>query len=722
MGARAVSPDVVRATLQRVLTSSLFEGAGRSRSLLSFIIEQYAAGQISRLKEYTIGAEALGRGESFDPRTDPIVRAEASRLRARLERYYASEGLGDPITIVLPRGSYVPEFVERDSSQPRAVAPPAAAFPAGRRHWKVLWIASAALIIVATAIILLWGPRLWQRSREPQVIQFDVELKSSGVLGSEVGTDMALSPSGSRLVFVSRDSEGVAHLNTRALNESAAIQLSGTEGVRNPFFSPDGEWVAFWADGELKKVPVDGGSPVVLCDATDLLGGDWGENGYMVASLGGNKLWRIPANGGAPAALLDLTAERSLPVWPQILSNGDVLFTNVGFTGPNGANIELLNITTGKRTKLARGGTFGRYLENGYLTYINQGTLFAIQLDLDRIRTLGNPTPVLEHVSYSPAFGYAQLSFSRTGAVIFRRDTAAELVIESLEQNGKRQTVLAQPGHYLWPRVSPDGKALAFSTTESGVSSLDLQTGRVTRTPVVNGLHLPLWTPDGRFLVVAGLEGGLTWIRADGSGKPESLLSDKNVAIPWSFSPDGRRLAFHRLSPATGFDLWTVIVRSSETGLTAESPEPFLQTPAFETYPSFSPDGKWISYASNDSGNWEVYVRRFPDNGQKVQVSQGGGRISFWSPKGHELFYRTDNQRIMVADYLIRAGSFNVKTVRPWPHARLADTGVLANLDLAPDGQHFLFLAPATTPENQQTENHATFILNFDSQISRRNR
>ena len=176
--------------------------------------------------------------------------------------------------------------------------------------------------------------------------------------------------------------------------------------------------------GKLKKTPVSGGSPEIICDATNLLGGTWGEDGNIVASLGWGKLWRVPAVGGTAAIILDLTAEHSVPAWPKALQNGNtILFTNVGYGGPDQATIETLSLATGKRAVVARGGTYGRYLVGGFLTYVNQGTLFAVHFDLDRMRTSGNPTPVLNQVSYSSTFGFAQLDFSRTGTLVYRKDT-----------------------------------------------------------------------------------------------------------------------------------------------------------------------------------------------------------------------------------------------------------------------------------------------------------
>jgi eukaryotic-like serine/threonine-protein kinase len=492
-----------------------------------------------------------------------------------------------------------------------------------------------------------------------------------------------------------------------------------------PFFSPDGGWVGFEASGRLKKTAVDGGSPVTLCDATGIHGASWGEDGNIVASLGRGKLSRIPSSGGSPTAILDLTGESAAPEWPQVLPGAKlVVFTAIGFAGPNGARIEAVSLSTGKRSVLARGGTYGRYLPNGYLTYVNQGTLFAVPVDLDRMEALGAATAVLDGVSYSSTFGFAQLDFSRTGALVYRKNGGGQVIAQWLDSSGKTAPLLAKPGRYLWPRLSPDGERLALQATESGAASIWVyewrpdQTTRLTST--AGRSPFPLWSPDGRVLILSGAGGGLTWLRPDGVGKPEPLTHSNNIQVPWSLSPDGKRLAYHELSSTTGFDIWTVPIQASGSGLTAGKPEPFLQTPAAETYPSFSRDGKWMAYGSNESGSWEVYVRAFPDNGSKVQVSGAGGRIPRWSPNGHEIFYRTDDQRIMVAGYTTKGGSFAVGSLRQWSQSRLADTGVLSNFDLSPDGRRIVALMPAVRSEDQQTENHVTFMLNFPDDVRRR--
>ena len=198
-------------------------------------------------------------------------------------------------------------------------------------------------------------------------------------------------------------------------------------------------------------------------------------------------------------------------------------------------------------------------------------------------------------------------------------------------------------------------------------------------------------------------------------------MKSNTIQVPWSFTSDGTRLAYHQLTPSTGFDLWTVAVRATETGLVAGTPELFLQTPAYETYPSFSPDGRWLAYGSGEYGKWEVYVRPFPSNGSKeVQVSRGGGRIPRWLPNGRELVYRTDDQRLMVAAYTVKDGSFLADKPQPWTSVQLGDTGVLSNFDLQPDGTRVVGLMPAARAEDQQSPNHVTVALNFSDEVRRR--
>jgi serine/threonine-protein kinase len=474
----------------------------------------------------------------------------------------------------------------------------------------------------------------------------------------------------------------------------------------------------------VKRVPVGGGSPVVLCDATDLLGATWGEDGTIVAALNPTgRLWRVPETGGVPRALFDLSAEHAAPVWPQLLPGDEaVLYSTLARDGADGGRVEVFSVRTGTRTVLVRGGTYGRYLSNGYLTYVNQGTLYAVPFDVRRLAIRGTAAPVLENVAYSRTFAYAQLDIARSGTLIYRRSAGAgQFAVVLLDRAGAATPVLSRPGRYAWARMSPDGRALALTAVESGTAGLWIggtegSAPRRVAGPSVDYYGLTWW-PDARHLLIGG-RSGMSWIDAQQPAQPTPLTTKATLQVPWSVSPGGR-LAYHELSATTGFDLWTVPVTPTAHGLTAGAPEPFLRTPAFEVYPAFSPDGRWIAYGSNESGATEIYVRRYPDNGTAVRVSVGGGRIPAWSPNARELLYQTDNNHLMVAGYRVENGAFVPSPPRAWTLLSLGDAWVFPSFALAGDDAHVLALVPAGRPEDQQTPNHVTVVLNFPDEVAR---
>lgn len=231
---------------------------------------------------------------------------------------------------------------------------------------------------------------------------------------------------------------------------------------------------------------------------------------------------------------------------------------------------------------------------------------------------------------------------------------------------------------------------------------------------------LPIWSPDGRYIVFQAQE-GMFWTRADGVGKPQALIQSKIIAIPYSFTPDGRRLAYTDLSPATGYDIWTVPIDSDGAGLRAGKPEPFLQTPFDETQAAFSPDGRWVAYSSTDSGTYHVYVRAFPDNGGKWPVSNQGGTQPMWSRTGRELFFRSQDDQIMVAGYTVNGDSFVPDKPRVWSEKRTANFGNLVpTADLAPDGKRIAAIMFSERPEDQQSRHHVIFLENFFDEVRRR--
>ena len=553
-------------------------------------------------------------------------------------------------------------------------------------------------------------------------MRLDVDLGPDVSLGSLAGADEIISPDGTRIVYVSQ-----GRLFTRRLNQPNATELAGTQGAYAPFFSPDGQWVAFFTPGKLEKISVEGGSAIPLCDANFGAGGSWGEDGNIIAALSTTSgLSRIPSAGGPPTPVTDVQAGEATHRWPQVLPGGKaVLFTaGIGDT----ANIEVMSLADHSTKTLVRGGTFGRYLPSGHLVYVNRGTLFAVPFDVDRLEVRGTPAPVLDRVNYNATAGSAQLDFSQAGTLIYRSGGAGGglLTVASLDGAGKTQPLLAKPGVYARPSISPDGQRLAIEVTEGSGTDIwlyDWQRDTMTRLTFTGIAYNPLWSPDGRYMAFRTAGGGMSVIRSDGSGKPQSLTQSKNLQVPWSFTPDGKRLAFLEQDSKTGYDLWTVPLESDSAGLRAGKPEVFQQTPADERTPAFSPDGRWMAYVSDESGTYQVYVRAFPDKGGKWQISNSGGMYPMWSRTGHELFFEALDNHIMAAAYTEKGDSFVADKPRVWSEKRLAlvgSIGAVKNVDLAPDGKRVVALMPVETTAGQKAQNQVTFLLNFSDEVRRK--
>ena len=718
----AVLPEQIAEQLVRILGGSPFLNASRSRALLEYVVQEALAGRADSIKEYTIGVAALARSPQFDPRTDPIVRAEASRLRTKLETYYAGEGKADPVEIKLPRGTYVPQFSMRKDSAVEEAEPGITPTAAPHGHSRQLRILIPLLLLVPLLFAaFVAGSRLVPRRNgqlQTAPVFLDVELRAPGPVASQAGPDFSISPDGKKIVFIAISNDGTPRLYLKRLDRFPNTVLEGTEGVRAPFFSPDGNSVGFWASSKLKKTSLDGGAPVILCDATDLLGGSWGDDGFIVAAIERQKLSRIPATGGRPEVILDLSKEGRTPAWPQVLPGSkQIVFTSLGFDGADRASIDILQSQTGVRSTIITGATYGRILSDSWLIYTNQSTILALPLRSGLFKAAGDPITTTLRVPYSSTFGYAQYDVSPTGTLIYRR-TSGLTEPHWVTEGADLDLPLLAPGRYVYPAVSPDGSRLAITETVSGFPGVlirEIAGQRVTHLPSPS--QVPVWSPDGNFLVLGAMP-YLAWSRMDGTGGVQRLTSSSTLQSAWSFSPDGKTLAYAEFDKNRGFDLWTLPVLRTAEGIEAGKPSPFLQTPAFETYPSFSPDGRWIAYASNETGTWEVYIRAFPDNGTKVQVSSGGGRISRWSRKKQELIFRNDDHRLMVATYSVNGGKVTISSVRPFQAPRLADTGVLANFDVGPDGR-VLGLFPASSQDGEQSANHVSIVFNFPVELDR---
>jgi serine/threonine-protein kinase len=610
-------------------------------------------------------------------------------------------------------------------AQAPAEKPPSTA--PSTRPQPLPWIALAALALIAAAASWI-AYRATRPAELKPLVRLDVDLGRDVALNALGGSDVIISPDGTRIAYLSR-----GHLFTRRLDQPAATELTVTPGATSPFFSPDSQWIAFIAGGKLRKISVEGGGEISLCDAAaSYTGADWGEDGNIIASLrvsGG--LSRVSSTGGTPTPVTVLEGEERTHRWPQVLPGAKaVLFTAENSTvGFDDAKIEVVTLADRRRKTLQNGGTYGRYLAasggKGYLTYVSRGTLFAIRFDPEKLATSGSPIPVLQQVSYSAMFGSAKLSFSRGGLLVYRsRDIdASRVVIQWLDAEGKTQPLLDKPGLFVNPHFSPDGQRLAVANDDSrsGIWVYDIR--RDTLSPLSgekNGTH-PVWTPDGRYIVYQAGD-GMSFARSDGGSRPELLTQSKEFQYPAAFSPDGKTLAFYQSGPQ-GFELWTVPVEREGEKLKAGKPELFQRTIFGDRGASFSPDEHWLAYSSNESGTSQVFVRAFPDKGGQWQISTNGGTAPIFSRNGKDLFYfDLPDDRIMVASYSAKGDTFVAEKPRVWSGQSVALTlsgSVGAQYDVAPDGKR-LAIATSAGGSTQQDAGHVIFLENFIDELQRK--
>jgi serine/threonine-protein kinase len=602
--------------------------------------------------------------------------------------------------------------------------------PFERRPRVRPWItAAAAVLMLAIAVLITWLVATWPAQSTAQLpVRLALDLRSDASLTTDFPI-AALSPDGTRVVFVSTGSDGISRLSTRRLDRPEATPLPGTERAYAPFFSPDGQWVGFFAGGKLKKAPLDGGAPIILCDAPAGRGASWSEDGTIVAALDNRRgLSLISSHGGVTHAT-DLEAGELSHRWPQMLPGGKAVLFMVGYVPGNysAASIAVASLenTPGglKKIVLANAGMAPRYLRSGHLAYVTNGTLYAVPFDLERLEVRGTPTAVLEDVSAAVAFGSAQLDFSHTGAVLYRSvRTPGRTVVQWLSADGKTEPLWDETAFYQSPRLSPEGSRLATAVSE-GVSQhiwvYDWRRGSKTRLTDGQGINsYPIWTPDGQHIVFQSA-GQLYWTRADGAHPPQPLAASERLRLPASLSPDGKRLLLAELNREGGSLIQTMTVESSSGQLRAGQPELFRKLPSGNPFPSFSPDGRWIAYASAESGVYEVYVRAFPDDGRQWPISTGGGNFPVWSRTAKELFYRTEDQFLMVVSYSAGDG-FEAARPRLWSPKRLFNTGLVQNFDLAPDGRRFAALMLREDPEQRDTQSHVMLVLNFFDEVRRR--
>jgi serine/threonine protein kinase len=613
-------------------------------------------------------------------------------------------------------------------------APDEATALPGEAESKPLWRRALpwAVAAVAAAVAIGLSVVYWRASQpEPhQVMQASLLLSEplAGVFSPNPGSPIALSPDGSRLGFAGSPAGKPPQLYLRELDQQNATAIPGTEDATQPFFSPDGQWLGFFADGKMRKVSIHGGPVTALCDAPIPHGGNWASDDTIIYAPNlGSGLMRISTEGGTPQTLTttDVKTQELSHRWPQVLpGNKGVLFTIqvMSQVSYDEARIALLSPRTGKWQTLLEGGSYARYVPSGHIVYAHSGALMAVPFDLARLQVTGPPAPVQEGVITTAATsGGAEYDVADSGLLVYVPGTARppDRTLVWVDRQGVSKELPAPVNAYFTPRVSPDGKLLAVMVVGGGPENIWIhEFGRNTlmRFSFEGSGATPLWTPDGRRILYRTRMPSFSfrWKLADGSGTDEMLLGkdfDDPSATPFSVSPDGKILLFGRHSAAGATGIYALSLDGSG------KIQPFLQATFNQSNAQFSPDGRWIVYMSNESGRDEVYVQPFPGPGGKWMISTGGGYYPLWARNGREIFFRSEDKVMSVPvemQPIFKAGT---------PRELFRNAGFigsylgLGNYDVAPDGQHFLMIKEKEAPASSK---ELGIILNWSDELKRR--
>ncbi len=721
-GDRTAAPTVSGATEPGIVmgTAGYMSPEQALGKPVDFRSDQFSLGSI--LYEMATGKRAFARGStpetlsaiikeepepigSLAPLTPAPLRWIVERCLAKNpdERYASTRDLGRDLASLR---DHLSEAIAVGPTEPSKT-------PRRGREWARLATAAVIGSVLVAALWILDRPSAAPPAA-PQRLTLTLPSNAPIAVASLVPL-LALSPDGSRLVYVApRSGGGGRQLYLRPLDQPVPAPIAGTEGALAPFFSPDGQWVGFFAGGKLKKVPLAGGSPITLRDA-DGAGGSWGDNDTIVFESAGG-LASIPAVGGALRVLTtpDPRKGETYHHNPNILPGSRAVVFSVWTGGSMGEQaIAVQPLGTGARRVLGVKGACPRYATTGHLVFVHDDlSLMAAPFDLGRLDVTGPAVPVAEDVLLHQPSGAAQYAFSNSGSLIYLASGAAltEAKLVWVDRRGKVEPLTAEPRDFEMPRISPDGQRIAVGFGGE-VWIHEIARGTFARMTFRGG-DQPIWTPDGKRLAFMSSNAGPInqfWVPADGSGSVERLLTSEHAQFPESFTPDGRHLAFMEIDPETGNDLWVFPVQGER------KPRPLVRTPFAERGAAFSPDGRWVAYTSNEGGPWQVYVQPFEGSGGKAQVSNDGGTEAVWARDGRELFYR--NKDSLMAVSVQAADSFVAGKPRLLFEGAYAKGPVagFTNYDVTPDGQRFLMVKS----EKDSAPTQLSVVLNWFEELKR---
>jgi len=553
-------------------------------------------------------------------------------------------------------------------------------------------------------------------------LNLGVTMRKRGEFGTSA--DIAVSPDGRRLAFSVFTPGAPSQIFLQELDQIGAQLLPGTEDGRNPFFSPDGEWIGFWQDG-LKRLSVRGGQPLALADSMRVsTSGFWSPDDtiyYTSDAVAGRRLQRIAAAGGTPGALEVGSEDTDLvQYWPHPLPNGDgLLFSVLPTSGERTWHTDLLTLSSSEVRTLIQNGYNARYVPTGHIVFIRTGSLWAVPFDLDRMEIVGMEVPVVQGVQTDEAGpGDAVYAFSNDGLLVYlpADDSQNPVITRSLlwvDRDGNEEP-LSLTRNFIQMALSPDGESVAVSIRDPEQSSIwifDLIRNSLSRLTFDEFSESdPMWTPDGERIVFssARTNGRIWWKAANGTGQEVPLISQNQLQTPNAFTPDGTQLVY-----VSAGDIYL------QTLNTDAPPKPLIQGAFIERRADISPDGKFIAYQSDETGRFEVYVRPFPDvDAGKWQVSNEGGERPKWNPEGGELFFRgpqnIDFENSFWAVQVDTENDFQYDIPDFLFSGNYRRNNISSGYDVSPDGTRFL-LSRDLLNDNSTTASELTQLIVVDN-------
>ena len=588
---------------------------------------------------------------------------------------------------------------------------------------------AAAGILGSVAIGLAVGGRYMSTVATPAaLVRFEVQPPADVTLTPAPiasAAQLALSPDGRRLAFVAARKRAASQLWIRPLDGVQAQPLPGTEGASFPFWSPDSRFIAFFAGGKLKKIDTTGGVPQVLCPAGAGRGGAWNPDGIIVfVGQGNSPISRISASGGVVTAATTFDPDQAVigQSWPQFLPDGRHFLYYQRSSKPEYRGVHVTALDSSSSTRILESDGMAVYA-SGHLVFVRDGTLFAQAFDDRTLQTSGDPVRIGEHVGYWTAgLGYAAVTVSPSGVLAHGPSVRLTTSLRWHDRSGASTGPPTAPAQYTTPRLSPDQKSVVVAMTDGATAQPDLwvlglargTTSRLTSDPATD--WFPAWSADGGRLLFGSNRLGVTtpFQKVVGGGQEEpaaeSVFRAAGATSPSDTSGDGRLLLYTQLTQR-GYDLGVLTLTGERKAST------FLGTPFNEAQARFSPNTRWVAYASDESGTFEVYVRPFPAASGQTQISIAGGMQPEWRRDGKELFYISADGKLTAVPVTTDGATFSAGT----PHA-LFDVEVPepnppypTDYAVTADGQRFL----VNTVVDQPTRPALTVILNWTADLKK---